>query len=491
MIVDLFQAPKTVGEAWALYSLVAASLGFEVPPEPEQVASPDLVAPLASHAFPGSPTLGSPTLGSGAPRADGPPLMVFDPNAHDAANLAQRLDNAVVPSGTETAPALVVLTSGSTGEPSMVMLSKDALSAGADATHQFLGGAGKWVAALPLTHVAGLMVLARAAVAGEPPSLELAVEPFSPQRFHEVTHEAIQPGAKGRLYTALVSRQLDLLLASDVGRDALRAYSAVLVGGGKLSDSLLERAKTAGVNVVTTYGMTETSGGCVYNGTPLPGTEVRIKPDGNVHEEDPHEENPHEGDPHDGKADSPSAGPDIGRVHLFTPALMTGYVDEDAPIETYGGKRWLVTSDVGRLGPDGRLEILGRLDDVINTGGKKVSAGQVRGLLLQDPHLSAAVQDAFVFGLEDEQWGEVVVAALVPKPQMAAAATPTAADSTTLAALAEAARDAVGRVMGRYAAPRVVFTVDRLPRTSLGKVNRRALTEAVKSALDTGAAWQR
>ncbi|MGH8826967.1 MAG: AMP-binding protein, partial [Jiangellaceae bacterium] len=158
--------------------------------------------------------------------------------------------------------ALVIPTSGSTGEPKGVLLSADAVRASATATHLRLGGPGSWLLALPATHVAGLMVLARSVVAGtEPVALDLSGG-FEPELFAAASVRLFA-ASSGSRYTALVPRQLGAILdTGDAALAALAGFDAVLVGGSSAGGGLLDRARAAGVTVVTTYGMTETSGGC-------------------------------------------------------------------------------------------------------------------------------------------------------------------------------------------------------------------------------------
>src|SRR5262249_53065163 len=157
--------------------------------------------------------------------------------------------------------------------------------------------------------------------------------------------------------------------------DALRAFDAVLLGGAATPGALLVRAYDAGVRVVTTYGMTETAGGCVYDGVPLAGARVRIG----------------EGE----------------RVERAGPMLASGYRLRPGAPAFAGG--WFRTDDLGRLHRDGSLEVLGRVDDVINTGGLKVSSSVVERVLGAQP----GVAEVCVVGVPDAEWGQLVVAAVV------------------------------------------------------------------------------
>lgn len=328
--------------------------------------------------------------------------------------------------------ALVVRTSGTGGQGRDVLLSARALAASAAATHDRLGGPGRWVLALPLRHIAGVQVLVRSLASGTEPAVVPSGR-FDPGAVADVVRRARVQDR--RLYTALVPTQLHRILA---GCDpdgalppALRPLAdleAILVGGAATPPGLLERARAAGLRVVTTYGMTETCGGCVYDGVPLAGVDVRI---------------------------------DDGAVAVAGPVLAHGYLGrpdlDAAAFRTVDGVRWLRTADRGVL-DGGRLTILGRADDVIVTGGQKVDPTAVEAVLELDPD----VDEACVVGIADDEWGELVVAVVVPR---AGSAMP---DSERL-------RRDVGRTLGRAAEPRRLVLVDGLPRVGPGKVDRAAV----------------
>jgi o-succinylbenzoate---CoA ligase len=319
---------------------------------------------------------------------------------------------------------VLVATSGSTGVPRLVALSPAALRASAEATAARLGGPARWLLALPADHVAGVQVVVRALLAGAPPVVQDLREGFRPDGFAAAT-AALGPG---RHCTSLVPTQLLRLLdAGGAALDALRSYVAVLVGGAALDANLRARAEAAGVGVVATYGMTETAGGCVYDGVPLDGVRVRL---------------------------------DGGRIVLGGPTLATGYLGRLAETAAaFGtdpqGNREFRTGDLGRW-VDGRLEVVGRADDVIVTGGEKVAPVAVERVLTDQPGVRAAC----VVGLPDAEWGEVVAAALVmdvaPQPER----------------LRAAVRDALGRA----AVPRVLRAVDALPLRGIGKPDRDAVS---------------
>jgi O-succinylbenzoic acid--CoA ligase len=308
----------------------------------------------------------------------------------------------------DPAVALVIPTSGSSGRPRLVELSRTALEVAVGSSLRALaaGGEDGWVSCLPLAHIGGLLVVLRALLGGAPLLFRTAGE-LDP------------PG--GYPYISIVPTQLARAL--DAGVD-LGGYRAMVVGGGGMEPGLTERASEAGAHLVITYGLTQSCGGVVYDGTPLPGVSVRIG----------------EG----------------GEIQLGGPTLLRGYRDGTAAGLTPDG--WLPTGDAGMLDGDGRLQVQGRLDEVIVSGGENVWPGDVEAALRRHP----AVADCAVFGRPDTSWGQRVVAAVVPIDH---------AVPPTLGAL----RDHVGALLGRHQAPRELVLVESLPRTALGKLRRGAL----------------
>ncbi|MFD6138386.1 AMP-binding protein [Promicromonospora sp. NPDC060271] len=403
-----------------------------------------------------------------------------------------RLSDADAPPGT----ALVLRTSGSTGNPREVALSAAALRASADATHERLGGPGSWLLVLPPTHVAGVQVITRSLLA------DGALHPDTLDRFTAAGFAAVAAGFAAplvpgrRAYVSLVPTQLHrLVTAADdgdhAGLDALARFDAVLVGGAAAPAPLLAAARAAGVRVVTTYGMSETSGGCVYDGVPLSGVRIRLA-DADAH-----------ADAQAGSAGAPGSAPGIGVVELSGPMLAEGYLgDPDATAAAFrtdpDGTRWFRTSDLGRL-DDGRLTILGRADDVILTGGVNVApaavedaiAGHLAGLGLRG--------EACVVGVPDAEWGQAVVAVVATGPAGSSAAQgpsaglssvrdpdPGAGPDLVLAdgggELLAGLRSTVGQRLGSPAAPRRVYVTHALPTRGPGKTDRRAVRDAVVRA---------
>jgi O-succinylbenzoic acid--CoA ligase len=264
--------------------------------------------------------------------------------------------------------ALVVATSGSSGRPKRVALSADALLANAGASESALGGPGQWVLALPTHYIAGLNVLTRSLAAGTEP-VTVAGDHFTAAGFLAAVERMSSPDR----YTSLVPAQLAVLLDDPAATAVLAGFRRVLVGGQALPGALRERA--AGIPIVRSYGSSETSGGCVYDGVPIGQTAVRVV-EGEVQ----------------------LGGPSIAEGYLGDPALTAErFADEN-------GMRWFRTADTGAF-DDGRLAIEGRRDDVIVSGGVKVSLGAVERLLHEH-----GFADAVVVKAQDAKWGEVPVA---------------------------------------------------------------------------------
>ena len=379
------------------------------------------------------------------------PIAPEEDPAQVRSDLARRITR--VPARTD----LILRTSGSTtGTGRLIAMSVAALMASARATHARLGGPGTWLLPLPAHHVAGLQILIRSLEAGTEPVVVDTSTGFSPTALAEALSSARRStgAAASRLYVSLVPTQLVRILQDPQARRALAGADAVLLGGAAADPALLARARGAGVTVVTTYGMSETGGGCVYNGRPLEGIEITIQaPDA------------------DGAGRILISGPVLAEDYLHTPGHSpTGSPNAGEGFHRSGTRRVLATSDRGRLHPDGRLEVLGRLDDVIITGGVKVEPRHVEEALTGID----GVTEACVVGLPDEQWGSAVVAAVVLETGRG----PGGLRRRDGAALREAAR---ARLDGAHAPKRVVV-LEALPLRPSGKVDRREVARLLAAA---------
>jgi o-succinylbenzoate---CoA ligase len=307
---------------------------------------------------------------------------------------------------------LVVETSGSTGAPKRVLLSRRAVLASVAATEHRLGGSGRWVLALPPTYVAGMQVICRSLVAGHEPVLVDA---------HESLDSSLEPGS----FLSLVPTQLHRLLDDPESVAALQGMHTILLGGGPIDPALRRRAAEEELRVVATYGSAETAGGCVYDGYPLEGVDVALG--------------------------------DEGRIRISGPVLFDGYDGDPALTSRVLVDGWFLTSDAGRLDDDGRLHVLGRVDDVVVSGGVNVPLPAVAARLRTHPEVAAAE----VVGVPDPEWGQRVVAFVV----------------TTGEVSLDEVRDWVAEAHPRSWAPRDMVGVDELPMLDNGKVDRLALRE--------------
>ena len=382
--------------------------------------------------------------------------------------------------------ALVVGTSGSTGAPKQTALSVRALRASARATERFFAdypsaGSAKpqratsedpaqWLLALPAHYVAGAQVLARSVLAGTTPVVAASVTDgvsFTP----EVFLNAAERLSCARRFVSLVPTQVHKLLEAAEANptmgseiyDALGQFTGILLGGAPASASLLTAARELGLNVVTTYGSAETAGGCVYSGVALPGVQLRVVPeDASL-------------------ADSPVMGgaEAAGRIWLGGEHLASGYLGDNARTASHffvdaHGCRWYRTDDYGSLVPpapntpeDGgapTLSVLGRSDDVIITGGVKVSSHAVAAVLESHP----AVREAAVAGVPDARWGAAVIAAVTLRnlPEHYGA---------DAAETARQLQQLCGARLGAAGVPKVVRIVPDFPATSTGKPDRLAI----------------
>ncbi len=296
---------------------------------------------------------------------------------------------------------LCVETSGSTGTPKRVVLSRAAVLASVAATERRLGGSGRWVLRLAPTYVAGVQVIVRSLVAGHRPTVDWPEDDW--------------------WCTSLVPTQLQRLLDSPSDLAALQRAHVILLGGGPIDPALRRRAEDAELRVVATYGSAETAGGCVYDGLPLDGVAVAIDGD--------------------------------GRIRIAGPTLFDEY-DGDRELTTQTlVDGWFVSTDAGRMDADGRLAVLGRMDDMIVTGGVNVAGPAVAARLREHPDVSAAE----VVGVPDDEWGNRVVAFVVGPLSL------------------PAARDWVAEVRPRSWAPQQLVALDAIPLLDNGKPDRLAL----------------
>ncbi|MDR6172321.1 AMP-binding protein [Curtobacterium sp. SORGH_AS_0776] len=318
--------------------------------------------------------------------------------------------------------ALVVETSGSTGTGKRVALSSEALLAGAAAADAALGGPGGWVLALPTHYIAGLNVLTRSITAGTAPVV-VAPGHFDAGAFADAADRLVTGPGAPRRYTSLVPVQLARVLDDDRATRALAGFDAVLVGGQATPAPLRDRARAAGVRIVTTYGASETSGGCVYDGVPFGTVRTELVD---------------------------------GELFLSGPMLAEGYLDDpDRTAATFterDGHRWYRTGDAAEV-VDGVVRVLGRLDDVVISGGEKVPLGAVERIVRGLDGQEGAVVTRRASG----EWGEVPVVVTERPLDL------------------DVVRAAVGDALGRAARPADVLVVERLPMLATGKPDRRAI----------------
>lgn len=375
--------------------------------------------------------------------------------------------------------ALVVGTSGSTGTPKRTALTARALAASAAATERFFGsnsdGASQWLLALPAHYIAGAQVLARSVLAGTAPVIARSViEPvhFSP----EVFLQAVEHMSSARRFISLVPTQLHKLLESadadpHLGaeiHEALGSFTGILLGGAPASADLLTAATALGLNTVTTYGSAETAGGCVYSGSVLPGVRVELVPE--------------EGMPAVPAVEGKPA--QVGRIWISGAHLASGYIGDTARTAEHfftaaDGTRWYRTDDYGLLSPvaapdsngncsEPCLQVLGRSDDVLISGGVKISARAVATVLEEHP----AVREACVIGLPDARWGTAIAAAVTLVPS-AGAATASSENGTALnEELCALLRARCAEKLGAPAAPKQLSILPDFPLTSTGKPDR-------------------
>ena len=334
-------------------------------------------------------------------------LLALRPTVMVDASGRSRLPGGVA---AEEGDALVVLSSGSVADPKAAVLTIDAVAASAQMTSTALGidpTRHRWLACLPPSHIGGLSVIVRSILTDTPL-----------QSIDQPTTELLETAARdGATHVSLVTRLL--------GRIDPSLFEVIVLGGAAPP---AERP----ANTVTTYGMTETGSGVVYDGRPLAGVEIDV-------------------------IDPDSDG--VGEILIASPTLLRAYRDRPAPLVVGPDAmpRWLATGDLGRLGSTGLLEVRGRAGDVIVTGGEKVYPEDVEAVIMR----LDVVAEVAVTRRTDPEWGERVVAFIVPS-----------GEAPTL----DEVRGIVSEALGRFAAPREIELVDHLPRTAIGKLRRSALS---------------
>ena len=380
--------------------------------------------------------------------------------------------------------ALVVGTSGSTGTPKRTALTVGALAASAVATENFFeanaDAASQWLLALPAHYIAGAQVLARSVLAGTSPVIARSVtEPvhFTP----EVFLQAVERMSSARRFISLVPTQLHKLLESADANphlgaeihEALGSFTGILLGGAPASADLLAASTALGLNTVTTYGSAETAGGCVYSGSVLPGVQVKLVPE--------------EGMPAVPDIEGKSAieeSVQVGRIWISGAHLASGYIGDAARTAEHfftaaDGTRWYRTDDYGLLSSaaapnsnkscsEQRLQALGRSDDVLISGGVKISARAVATVLEEHP----SVREACVVGLSDARWGTAIAAAVTLVPSAGAAATSTENRPALNEELCALLRAHCAEKLGAPAAPKQLSILPDFPLTSTGKPDR-------------------
>lgn len=308
--------------------------------------------------------------------------------------------------------SLVVATSGSTGISKDVSISASALVASAQSSNKYLGAkAGqRWSLLLPLTHIAGINVVVR--------SIELGSVPIDLRGAKESYPDVD--------FTSIVPTQLYRALNNDAALlQHLKNAKAVLVGGGKLSSKLREDAQKFGINVIESYGMTETTGGCIYDGAPLEGTSFEIGSD--------------------------------GRIRISGNCLASGYLGaRKLWQESFDGK-WFTTSDLGAI-ENGKLRVISRIDDVVVTGGENISLIAIENAIKK----AFLKSDVAAFSVNDSEWGNAIHLAIAGE-----------------LIAEEKIQETIQTALGRAAKPKVIHFLDKIPLSSLGKVDRQALIEMV------------
>jgi O-succinylbenzoic acid--CoA ligase len=354
------------------------------------------------------------------------PVFVHDPNR-------PAVLNGTVPDEA----ALIVETSGSTGTPKQVWLTKDALLWSARTTSMAMGPSGAWWLAVPAHFIAGIQVIVRSLLSSRQPIVanqSLGVV----SQLRSVGDQLLSVKEGGTpVYTSLVPTQLQDLLqavdAGEIGEAEFQVFSNILVGGQKTPQYLIERGRELGVPMIRTYGSAETAGGCVWDGRALDGVSMDIVD---------------------------------GEVALSGPMLAGGYLGDSAGDQRFierNGARWFRTRDFGVV-EEGVLSVTGRSDDVIISGGKKVSLSAIEEHLEQ----SGLAVSPVVVSAAHPRWGQVPIVVTTQPTEL------------------ERLRDSVGAKLGEAAKPFAIEVVDHIPLLSSRKPDRRILSALVKARLSEG-----
>lgn len=315
-----------------------------------------------------------------------------------------------VPAEVQDNTAVVIKSSGSTGRPKLIELSAEALLSSARATEQRIGE-GQWLLCLPVNYVAGLMVLVRSVSSDRQPVLMNTQVPFTPEAF--VRGASLMD--EGKRYTSLVPTQL-ARLADAVDSDpmvysSLRKFESILIGGQRTDFSVMQKLKAMGINLISTYGMTETSGGCVYDGEPIGDTKLRVEDD---------------------------------KLEVSGSVLANNLPE------------WFSTNDLARFDESGKLEILGRADRVIISGGLKVSLDRVEEISKE----IAGVAEIAAVGIDDREFGQRVAIGFEGTPEVS-----------------DAISDHLVEIIGREAKPKKIKQFRDLPRLDSQKLDLQRIQQ--------------
>lgn len=370
-------------------------------------------------------------------------------------------------SGATPGPALVVHTSGSTGTPKAVALSASALTTSARSTERFLHGPGQWLLALPHTHIAGAQVILRSLQAGTEPVVHTGA--FSADSFAQAAQKLT---GDHPLYVSLVPTQLVRILQSPRATQVARRFATILLGGAATSPALLEHAHDAGLSIVRTYGMSETGGGCVYDGVPFDAVTLTLDAQSRVMISGPVLANGYvrieQRDP--GQNGAGRGGGTDSSLTITPIDHPAGAVPPGAPSGFYGDT--FLTSDLGSI-TDGVLSIMGRADDVFISGGVNVSPLRVENVALRELE-PLGVAEVVLTSLPDPEFGERAVLLMAGSSSSFAQLSHTQLSARVKSLLA-------GTELGPAELPHRTWLVDRIPLKGIGKPDRRAARDLAQT----------